>query len=81
MDLEITIVTADAMNCQKGTVKAIGFFDEECLEGIKWKEYGYKKTIEPEHGGSAAREYYITEDTGWYREKRMEKPVQFLNGA
>ena len=96
MDLENTIVTADAMNCQKGTVNVIAqgkgdyvlalkgnqplfydevkrFFDEECLEGIKRTENDYKKTIEPEHGGSVAREYYITEDTDWYSEKKEWK--------
>ncbi len=43
------------------------FFDEECMKGIRKKENGYKKTIEPEHGGSVAREYYIIEDTGGVR--------------
>lgn len=43
MDLKDTIVTADALNCQK-------------------------KTVEAEHGGIATREYYITEDIGWFSE-------------
>ena len=96
MDLENTIVTADAMNCQKDTVKVIAqgkgdyvlalkgnqplfyeevkrYFDGKCLEGIKKKENCYKKTIEPEHGGSVTREYYITEDTSWYSEKKEWK--------
>ncbi len=97
MDLNNTIVTADAMNCQKGTVKVIVqgkgdyvlalkgnqplfyeevkryFNEEECLEGIKKKENGYKKTIELEHGGSVTREYYITEDINWYSEKKEWK--------
>lgn len=99
MDLKNTIVTADAMNCQKGTAEAIvqgkgdyvlalkgnqplfyeevkRFFDEECMKGIRKKENGYKKTIEPEHGGSVAREYYIIEDTGWYREKEKWKNLR-----
>lgn len=90
------IVTADAVNCRKGTAKVIvqgkggcvlalkgnqplfydevkRFFDGECLEGIKGKGCGYKKTIEPEHGGSVIREYYITEDTDWYSEKKEWK--------
>lgn len=96
MDLKNTIVTADAMNCQKDTVKTIvqgkgdyvlalkgnqplfydevkRYFDGGCLEMIKKKENCYKKTIEPEHGGSVTREYYITEDTGWYSEKKAWK--------
>lgn len=96
MDLKDTIVTADAMNCQKDTIKVIvqgkgdyvlalkgnqplfydevkRYFDRECLEGLKKKENCYKKTIEPEHGGSVTREYYITEETGWYSEKKEWK--------
>ena len=49
------------------------YFDGKCLEGIKKKENCYKKTIEPEHGGSVTREYYITEDTSWYSEKKEWK--------
>ncbi len=86
MDLRDTIVTADAMNCQMGTVSAVvsgkgdyvlalkgnqhlfyeevrAYFEEGVLEKLKGKEDCYKKTAEPEHGGSAIREYYITEDT------------------
>ena len=92
MDLKGTIVTADAMNCQKETVSAIvsgkgdyvlalkgnqkmfyeevrAYFEEEVLERLKGKEGCYKKTVEPEHGGVAIREYYITKDTGWYSER------------
>ena len=42
------------------------YFDEECREKLKKKEGCFRKTIEPEHGGVAVREYYITEDIGWY---------------
>lgn len=93
MDLRDTIVTADAMNCQKDTVAAItsqkgnyvlalkgnqplfyeevrGYFDKETLDGLKKKEGCYKKTAEAEHGGAAIREYYITEDVGWYSERK-----------
>lgn len=101
MDLRGTIVTADAMNCQKGTVSAIvhgkgdyvlalkgnqplfygevkGYFEESVLERLRVKEGCYKKTVEPEHGGCAVREYYITEDTGWYSEKgKWEKLSSF----
>ena len=101
MDLKDTIVTADAMNCQKGTVSAIvsgkgdyvlalkgnqqlfheevrAYFEEEVLERLREKEGCYKKTVEPEHGGVAIREYYITKDTGWYSEReKWEKLRSF----
>lgn len=99
MDLKHTIVTADAMNCQKETVKVIteakgdyvlalkgnqplfyeevkGYFDEEKRRELKEKEGCYKKTLEREHGGIAIREYYITEDTGWYSEKKEWKKLK-----
>lgn len=99
MDLRDTIVTADAMNCQKETAAAIvsgkgdyvlalkgnqqlfheevrAYFDEEVLERLRRKEGSYKKTVEPEHGGSATREYYITEDTGWYSERGKWKKLK-----
>lgn len=98
MDLEKTIVTADAMNCQKETVAAIAdgkgdyvlalkgnqalfydevksYFDDSVRGNIK-KEGGYKKTAEPEQGGTAIREYYITEDTGWFSEKKKWKGLK-----
>lgn len=94
MDLKGTIVTADALNCQKDTVSAIAgskgdyvlalkgnqplfheevrdFFDEEKKEDIRRGGNGYKKTVEKEHGGIAVREYYITEDVGWYAERKQ----------
>lgn len=101
MDLRDTIVTADAMNCQKGTVSAVvsgkgdyvlalkgnqqlfheevrAYFEEDVLEQLKGKEGCYKKTVEPEHGGRAIREYYITEDTSWYSEReKWEKLRSF----
>ncbi len=99
MDLKGTIVTADAMNCQKGTAEAVidrkgdyvlalkgnqgvfyeevkSFFDEECRERLKGKEGCYKKTVEKEHGGTAVREYYITEETAWYSEKGKWKGLK-----
>lgn len=98
MDIINTIVTADAMNCQKDTIKVIvqgkgdyvlafkgkqalfydevkRYFDREYMEGMKKEENFYKKTIEPEHGGSVTREYYITEVTGWYSEKKEWKKL------
>ena len=99
MDLRDTIVTADAMNCQKETVSAIAsgkgdyvlalkgnqplfyeevraYFEGSVLEKLKVKEGCYKKTVEPEHGGTAVREYYITEDTGWYSEREKWKKLK-----
>ena len=99
MDLRNTIVTADAMNCQKDTAAAIAsqkgeyvlalkgnqplfydevrnYFEEEVLESLKKKEGCYKKTVEAEHGGIAVREYYITEDVGWYSERTKWKKLR-----
>lgn len=99
MDLRDTIVTADAMNCQKDTVSAIvsgkgdyvlalkgnqplfheevkAYFDGEVQEKLKEKEGCYKRTAEAEHGGTAVREYYITEDTGWYSERGKWKKLR-----
>ncbi len=45
------------------------YFEGGVLENLKGKEGCYKKTVEPEYGGSAVREYYITEDTDWYSER------------
>lgn len=99
MDLRNTIVTADAMNCQKETVKVITgakgdyvlalkgnqplfyeevqrFFDMEKQKELKKKEVCYKKTLEQEHGGIAMREYYITEEIGWYSGKKEWKKLK-----
>ena len=99
MDLKGTIVTADALNCQKDTVAAIagskgdyvlalkgnqplfhkevqGFFDDEKREEIRKSGKGYKKTLEKEHGGTALREYYITEDVGWYADRKQWKNLK-----
>lgn len=93
MDLKNSIVTTDAMNCQKETVSAIvkgkgdyvlalkgnqpllydevrEYFDKERLEELRHEEGCWYKTTEKEHGGVAVREYYITEDVGWYSEKK-----------
>ena len=101
MDLRNTIVTADAMNCQKDTVSAIvsgkgdyvlalkgnqqlfyeevrDYFEESVLKRLRRQEGCYKKTVEPEHGGVATREYYITKDTAWYSEReKWEKLSSF----
>lgn len=93
MDLKGSIVTADAMNCQKDTVAAIvkgggdyvlalkgnqnlfyeevkEFFNQDTITELRKKEGCYRKTVEPEHGGVATREYYITEDVCWFSEKK-----------
>lgn len=99
MDLKDTIVTADAMNCQKETVAAIvsgkgdyvialkgnqqlfykevqEYFEESVLKALQRKACCYKKTVELEHGGIATREYYITEDTGWFSESEKWKKLR-----
>ncbi len=99
MDLKGTIVTADAMNCQKGTAEAVidgkgdyvlalkgnqtlfyeevkALFTDGYRKALKEKEGCYKKTVEAEHGGIATREYYITEDIGWYSEKKKWKGLK-----
>lgn len=99
MDLQDTIVTADAMNCQKDTVSAIvsgkgdyvlalkgnqplfyeevkSYFEEGILKSLRGKAGCYKKTVGAEHGGAAIREYYITEDTGWYSERKKWKKLR-----
>lgn len=98
MDLKGTVVTADAMNCQKETAAAVidgngdyvlalkgnqalfydevrEYFDGETLKRIQ-KEGCYKKTAELEHGGTAVREYYITEDVSWFSEKKKWKGLR-----
>lgn len=99
MELKGSIVTADAMNCQKETVSAIvsgkgdyvlalkgnqkmfyeevrACFEEDVLKRLKGREGCYKRTLEPEHGGVAIREYYITKDTGWYSEREKWKKLK-----
>lgn len=98
MDLRNSIVTADALNCQKGTAEAIikgkgdyvlalkgnqplfykeitEYFDVERLEQLRLEEGHWSKTVEKEHGGTAVREYYITDDTDWYHEKKKWKKL------
>ncbi len=101
MDLKDSIVTTDAMNCQKETVSAIvkgkgdyvlalkgnqpllydevrEYFDKERLGELRHEEGCWYKTTEKEHGGIPVREYYITEDVGWYSEKeKWEKLKSF----
>lgn len=54
------------------------YFDEKRLEELRKEEGCWYKTVEKEHGGVAVREYYITEDVGWYSEKgKWEKLKSF----
>ena len=92
MDLKGKIVTWDALNTQRETVKVVirgkgdyvaaskgnhalfykevqEYFSEEILEGLEKTPGHYKKTVEKEHGGIATREYYQTDETGWYEDK------------
>ena len=49
------------------------FFCEEEQEQLRKNEKNYRKTVEKEHGGLAIREYFITEEVGWYSEKKRWK--------
>lgn len=51
------------------------YFEESVLKELQKKEGCYKKTAELEHGGFAIREYYITEDTSWFSEKKKWKKL------
>lgn len=71
----ITISKGDYVLALKGNQPLFyeevrSFFDEEKREGIRKSGKGYKKTLEKEHGGTALREYYITEDVGWYADRK-----------
>ena len=101
MDLKGTIVTADAMNCQKDTAAAAidaggdyvlalkgdqqlfyeevkGYFDADMLKGLKGEAGHYRKTADKEHGGTAVREYYITEDILWFSEIKKWKKLKSI---
>lgn len=52
------------------------YFDDRCRERLRKKKGCYKKTTEAEHGAAVTREYYITEDTGWYSEKKEWKGLK-----
>ena len=96
MDLKGKIVTWDALNTQKETVKAVirgkgdyvaalkgnhplfykevqEYFSDGILEGLEKTPGYYKKTAEKEHGGIVTREYYQTDETGWYEDKKEWK--------
>jgi predicted transposase YbfD/YdcC len=49
--------------------EVVEFFDEACLKELKEKEGCYYKTKDKEHSGVATREYYISDNVGWFAEK------------
>lgn len=53
-----------------------GYFTEEVRKELCKKKNCWHKTTEKEHGGVAIWEYYITEDIGWYSEKKMWKKLK-----
>lgn len=46
------------------------YFNENVQKDLKNQEGTYYKTVEKEHSGTAVREYFVTEDVGWYYEKK-----------
>ncbi len=46
------------------------YFSDGILEGLEKTPRHYKKTVEKEHGGIVTREYYQTDETGWYEDKK-----------
>ena len=100
MDLKNSIITADALNCQKTTVDAItkgkGEYvlalkanqknlynelseymnDPIIQEELRNTEGRYYKTVEKEHKGIATREYYITENISWFKDKKEWKKLK-----
>ena len=100
MDLKNSIITADALNCQKTTVDAItkgkGEYvlavkanqknlynelseymnDPIIQEELRNTEGTYYKTVEKEHKGIATREYYITENISWFKDKKEWKKLK-----
>ena len=100
MDLKNSIITADALNCQKTTVDAItkgkGEYvlavkanqknlynelseymnDPIIQEELRNTEGTYYKTVEKEHKGIAIREYYITENISWFKDKKEWKKLK-----
>lgn len=55
--------------------EVVGYFTEEVEENLRNAEGHYFKTIEKEHGGIAIREYFMTDDTGWYADKKLWKDL------
>lgn len=49
------------------------YFSEERMQELEKEPGYYKKTVEKEHGGIVTREYYQTDETGWYEDKKKWK--------
>ena len=49
------------------------YFSEERMQELEKEPEYYKKTVEKEHGGIVTREYYQTDETGWYEDKKKWK--------
>ncbi len=49
------------------------YFSEERMQELEKEPGHYKKTVEKEHGGLVTREYYQTDETGWYEDKKKWK--------
>lgn len=49
------------------------YFSVETLEVLEKTPGHYKKTVEKEHGGIVTREYYQTDETWWYEDKKKWK--------
>ena len=52
------------------------FFSEEELRELQNSPSNSKKTVEKEHGGLAIREYFLTDEVGWYEDKKAWKNLQ-----
>lgn len=52
------------------------FFSEEERKELRNKKENYRKTVEKEHGGLAIREYYQTEEVGWYADAKKWKNLK-----
>ncbi|GHV24050.1 putative transposase YncI [Clostridia bacterium] len=104
MDLENTVVTSDAMNCQVDTVKTIvesggdyvlalkgnhknfhnavkEYFDEEKITELKNKVGCYKSTVCKEHGGTAVREYLISDEIDWFAKREEWQKLSVIGMA
>ncbi len=49
------------------------YFSEERMQELEKEPGYYKKTVEKEHGGIVTREYYQTDETRWYEDKKKWK--------
>ncbi len=55
-----------------------GYFDTDILAGLCGEAGHYRKTVDKEHGGTAVREYYITEDIQWFSEIKKWKKLKSI---